>query len=86
MILNALLLDNEEKKVISSGWDGRVKQWDIKTQKEIAQVKTKLFPSKCTQCEENGFTHFLISGKAAIIAEIAVQIFPFFKDVIFLIG
>ncbi len=39
MIINAVALDESGGHLVTAGWDGRVKQWDIETQKEIQQVR-----------------------------------------------
>ena len=37
MIVNTLLLDKE--RVVSSGWDGKVKLWSIEKEQEIDEVQ-----------------------------------------------
>ena len=40
MIINTLALDPENKsRLVTSGWDGRVKLWDLDTKQEVAQVE-----------------------------------------------
>ena len=57
MIVNAILLS--KSTAVTTGWDGRVKKWDIEKEKEIDQVNTRIQSFEidiCVMCiRSNGY-------------------------------
>ena len=73
MIINSAIISADDKRIVSTGWDGKVKVWDVAEEKEVGQVDLEgHYMNSIVWDEEDPGQVAFVAGKAGRIVKLQV--------------